>query len=79
MPKLLSLKVRDDVFQEVEDIIRRIKVSRNAYINDALSLYNQLNRKKFIKNQLELESKLVRENSLEVLDEFEKLEDKILE
>jgi ribosomal 50S subunit-associated protein YjgA (DUF615 family) len=79
MAKSLSLKLNDDIFEEVEDIIHKIKIPRNKYINEALSLYNQLNRKKIIKKQLEFESKLVRENSMEVLEEFEKLEDNILE
>ena len=79
MAKVLSLKLRDDVFREVEDIIHKIKKSRNAYINEALALYNQENRKKLLRKTLELESRLVRKNSLEVLEEFEKLEDRILE
>jgi metal-responsive CopG/Arc/MetJ family transcriptional regulator len=79
MAKVLSLKLRDDIFQEIEDIIHKIKKSRNAYINEALAFYNQENRKKLLKKALELESQLVRKNSLEVLEEFEKLEDRILE
>lgn len=79
MSKSLSLKLNDDIFEEVEDIIHKIKIPRNKYINEALSLYNRLNRKKLIKKQLEFESKLVSGNSMEVLEEFEKLEDNILE
>lgn len=79
MAKVLSLKLRDDIFREVEDIIHKIKKSRNAYINEALAFYNQENRKKLLKRALEIESQLVRKNSLEVLEEFEKLEDRILE
>jgi len=79
MAKVLSLKLRDDIFREVEDIIHKIKKSRNAYINEALAFYNQENRKKLLRKTLELESRLVRKNSLEVLEEFEKLEDRILE
>ena len=79
MAKVLSLKLRDDIFREVEDIVHKIKKSRNAYINEALAFYNQENRKKILRKTLELESRLVRKNSLEVLEEFEKLEDRILE
>lgn len=79
MPKVLSLKLKDDIFEEVEEIIHKIKKSRNAYINDALDFYNRENRRKFIKKQLEYESKLVRESSMKTLEEFEKLEDPILE
>ena len=49
MAKVLSLKLGDDIFREVEDIIHKIKKSRNAYINEALAFYNQENRKKILK------------------------------
>ena len=79
MPKVLSLKLKDDIFLEVEDIIRKIRKSRNAYINEALDSYNKENKRKLIREQLQYESKLVRENSLKALEEFEKLEDPVLE
>ncbi len=79
MPKVLSLKLNDDIFREVEDIVHKIKTSRNAYINEALAFYNKENKRKLIRKQLEFESKLVRDNSMQVLQEFEKLEDPILE
>ena len=73
--KMLSLKLRDPVFREVETIVRAIHVSRNAYINDALAIYNEWNKRKLLKAQLRKESKAVRQNSLDVLSEYEKLED----
>ncbi len=73
--KLLSLKLRDDVFSEVEKVVQRIHIPRNAYINEALVFYNQLNSRKLLRKQLERESKAVRGVSLEVLHEFEKLSD----
>jgi len=75
MSKVLSLKLRDDVFQEVEDIVRKIKIPRNTYFNDAISFYNNLNRRKTLKKQLMAESRAVQSNSMAVLDEFERLED----
>jgi hypothetical protein len=75
MAKVLSLKLREDVFQEVEDIIRRMKTPRNTYINDAISFYNSLNRRKALQKQLIMESRAVQKNSMEVLEEFEKLEE----
>lgn len=75
MSKVLSLKLRDDVFLEIENIIRKLKIPRNTYINEALSFYNRQNRKKILQKQLARESMLVQNNSLEVLAEFEKLED----
>ncbi len=73
--KALSLKLRDDVFTEVEKVVHRMHVSRNAYINHALDLYNKLQRRRFLKKQLGDESRAVANVSLEVLHEFEKLED----
>ncbi len=75
MSKVLSLKLKDDVFQEVEDIIRKLKMPRNTYINEALSFYNHQSRRKILQKRLEIESGLVQKNSMEVLDEFEKLDD----
>lgn len=75
MSKALSLKLKDEIFSEVEQITRNINVQRNTYINMAVDFYNKLNRRKQLKNKLMLESKAVRENSLEVLREFEKFED----
>lgn len=73
--KLLSLKLQDDIFNEVEKVVHRLHVPRNAYINRALAFYNQLYKRKLLKKQLEQESKAVRAVSLEVLHEFERLDD----
>ena len=75
--KVLSLKLREDIFKEVENVVHRIHVPRNAYINEALLFYNQLNRRKFLRKQLQKESKAVRQVSLDVLNEFESLEDNL--
>ena len=75
--KALSLKLQDDIFKEVENLIHKIHVPRNAYINKALDLYNQLNKRKLLKARLEKESRAVQSSSLEVLHEFERLEDEL--
>lgn len=75
MTKALSLKLQDDIFNEVEKITSKTKIPRNAYINNALRLYNRLNHRKILKSQLIRESNLVKENSMEVLYNFEQLED----
>jgi hypothetical protein len=79
MSKPLSLKIKDDIFKEVEEIIHQTNIPRNAYINQALSFYNKLTKRKLIKKQLQYESNLVNHNSLEVLEEFEKFEDDLPE
>ena len=73
--KVLSLKLKNEIFKEVEKVVRRIHISRNAYINQALSFYNAVNRRKLLKGQLIRESAAVSASSLEVLREFERLED----
>ena len=79
MSKPISLKIKDDIFKEVEEIIHQTNIPRNAYINQALFFYNKLTKRKLIKKQLQYESNLVTHNSLEVLEEFEEFEDDIPE
>lgn len=75
--KTLSLKLDDNVFEETEKMVAELKLARNRYINEALSLYNQFNKRKVLKKKLAKESKLVAHSSSEVLAEFEKLVDEI--
>ncbi len=75
--KTLSLKLDDNVFEETEKVVSELKLARNRYINEALSLYNQFNKRQFLKKKLAKESKLVAQSSSEVLAEFEKLVDEI--
>ena len=75
--KTLSLKLRDEIFQETEKILNKIKMSRNGYINEAPEFYNKYQNRKLIEEQLKIESELVREESMEVLKEFEALEDEL--
>ncbi len=75
--KVLSLKLRGDVFEEVERVVRAIRIPRNTYINQALDFYTKLSKRKLLKQQLQKESKIVRLNSLRVLKEFERFEDEL--
>jgi len=79
MSKALSLKLKDEVFSEAEEILRRSRRPRNAYFNEAINLYNKLWKRKLLKKALAEESGLVAEDSLEVLNIFEQFEDKLLE
>lgn len=79
MSKSLSLKLKDDIFEDVEEITHKLKVPRNTYINLALVSYNKAHRRKLLGTQLKAESLLVRANSLKVLSEFEELIDDIAE
>jgi hypothetical protein len=77
--KVLSLKLQEDIFEEVERVVHTIRIPRNTYINQALDFYTRLSRRKLLKQQLQKESRAVRMNSLRVLKEFERLEDELPE
>ncbi|MCX6327774.1 MAG: hypothetical protein NT144_14190 [Bacteroidia bacterium] len=73
--KTLSLKLDDNIFNETEDVLTKVKKSRNRYINEAVDYYNRINRRSLISRKLARESKLVKNESLAVLAEFESLQD----
>jgi len=77
MSKLLSLKLRDKVFLDAEEILRRSRKPRNAYFNEAINLYNKLWKRKLLKKILAEESAMVADESLLVLEAFELLEDEL--
>lgn len=73
--KTLSLKLDDEIFDEAEEMTSKLNLARNRYINEAVNIYNQYNKRKLLKKQLLKESKLTMEDSMEVLREFERLID----
>ena len=73
--KTLSLKLDDNIFNDTEDVLNKIKKSRNRYINEAVDYYNRLNKRNLVSSKLGRESKLVKMESLAVLAEFENLRD----
>jgi hypothetical protein len=72
--KTLSLKLDETVFNETEQVLHHVKKSRNRYINDALEFYNKFQMRKLIASKLEKESKLLKDESLLVLHEFEAID-----
>jgi len=73
--KTLSLKLDDTVYEETEQLLEKIKKPRNRYINEAIQYYNRIQKRKITANKLILESKLVSEESMNVLKEFENLDE----
>ncbi|HCZ35846.1 MAG TPA: hypothetical protein DHV26_07950 [Cytophagales bacterium] len=71
--KNLSLKLEDEIFQETEKIVLKVNKNRNRYINEAIEFYNRLHKRRLLSKQLSKESKMLANDSLEVLAEFEKL------
>ena len=75
MSKSLSLKLQDEIFEETEQVLRKVKRPRNAYINEAIHFYNKLIARRLLKNKLIRESNIVSADSMMVLEEFEKFEE----
>ena len=73
--KTLSLKLDQIIFEETEELLKKINKPRNRYINEALAYYNRLQKSRITAKLLALESKLVAEESMHVLKEFENLDD----
>ncbi|MEA3358452.1 MAG: type II toxin-antitoxin system PemK/MazF family toxin, partial [Thermodesulfobacteriota bacterium] len=46
----------------------------NRYINEAIDYYNRLQKRKILEQKIQNESLLVRNNSMSVLKEFERIE-----
>jgi|SRR5665213_3251655 len=75
MSKTLSLKLRDEVFLEMETEITRLKLPRNAYINEAVAHFNRLHRRRRLGEILVRESAAVMDESMRVLKEFEAIDE----
>ena len=72
--KNISLKIDDSIFGETERILALMKKPRNRYINEAIKYYNKLQRRLIIEKRLRKESKLVKQDSMEVLKDFERMD-----
>jgi len=72
--KTISVKIEDSIFYETEKLVSKLKKSRNRYINEAIDYYNAQQKRRILSDQLEIESKLVRKESMAVLREFEKID-----
>jgi len=77
MSKNLSLKLQDEIFEETEQVLRKVKRPRNAYINEAIDFYNKLIARKLLKNELVRESSILAAGSMAVLEEFEQFEENL--
>ncbi len=75
--KSISLKLQEQIFQETESLLEHLDMSRNKYINEAIEHYNCYQKRKIIEEQIIKESKLISKDSLNILAEFEILEDEV--
>ena len=72
--KTISLKTDDPIFAEMESILSTIQIPRSRAINEALKFYNGIQKRKILQERLEVESYLVKDESLSVLKEFEDID-----
>lgn len=72
--KTVSLKIDDSIFSETEQILSTIKKARNRYINEAIDQYNRIQKRLILEKKLKRESSLVKNDSMSVLTDFEKIE-----
>ena len=73
--KSISLKLQDRILEETDRLLEAVQISRNKYINEALAYYNAFQNRRLLEEQLIRESQLVAQDSIEVLAEFEALDD----
>jgi hypothetical protein len=72
--KTVSLKIDEGIFMETEEVVSRLKKSRNRYINEAIDHFNQLHKRKLLGEKLKKESYAVRDDSMEILKDFEDID-----
>jgi hypothetical protein len=73
--KILSLKLDDTVFEETEGILKEKGIPRNRFINEALGFYNRYHKRKKLAKAFAKACQLVRDSSMEVNAEFDRLID----
>lgn len=72
--KSISLNVNEIIFSETEQIVSLMKKSRNRYINEAIDFYNKHQRRMMLEQKLQKESGIVKEDSLNILKDFEDMD-----
>jgi len=75
MSKLLSLKMDDRVFQETEKVLRKIRIPRNAYVNQAVDFYNRCHNRVLVKRKLQKDVEILKKDTERFLKSFELLAD----
>jgi hypothetical protein len=69
--KVISLNLDEVIFSETEKIVALMKKSRNRYLNEAIDFYNKHQQRIILENRLYKESETVREDSMNILRDFE--------
>ncbi|MEA3460764.1 MAG: hypothetical protein U9R49_02715 [Bacteroidota bacterium] len=72
--KVISLNIDEIIFKETEKIVSLLKKPRNRYINEAIDFYNKHQQRTMLERKLQKESEIVRENSMNILNDFEEID-----
>jgi len=72
--KVISLNIDEIIFSETEKIVSVLKKPRNRYINEAIDFYNKHQQRTMLEKKLQKESEIVKENSMNILNDFEEFE-----
>ena len=72
--KVISLNMDEMIFNETERIVSLLKKPRNRYINEAVDHYNRFQRRVMLEQKLQKESEIVKEDSLNILKDFEEID-----
>lgn len=67
--------MNDTVFEENKKILSEIKKNRNWFANEIIVFYNLIQKRRILRKQLQNESRLVQNESMKILKEFENLKD----
>jgi hypothetical protein len=77
MVKGISLKLDETLYTSTQRLLKELRLSRNAYIKQAVAHYNQLHERRLLAQRLREESRLVQAESQAVLSEFERLPERL--
>ncbi|MCK5136400.1 MAG: hypothetical protein KAR19_11480 [Bacteroidales bacterium] len=72
--KVISLNIDEYIFSETERIVALMKKPRNRYINEAIDFYNKHHKRLMLERQLQKESGIVKEDSMNILRDFEEID-----
>lgn len=75
MSKLISVKLDEKILAETDKMVEKLGISRNKFVNEAIAEYTRIKKRAELEAQIRKEIESIRESSMEVLEEFEALDD----
>ncbi|MDT0676306.1 hypothetical protein [Autumnicola musiva] len=69
-----SIEIDENIYSETEELLDGLQKSRNQYFIEAIQFYNKIQNRKLLEKKLQKESYLVREDSMNVLKDFEEID-----